>query len=339
MAGGCRSIVSLLRFLLLCVLFIFAVNLAVDIAGRFLDPGNEDVDVSNYASVNGQIVANVNLKRTPAEYDDERGIVDVGDEREEQIEKAIVPRIVHIIWFYPENTTFRFHQALCLMSVQKYVKPDRVFFWYDFKPKGAWWKFTLQSIPSLLMFHKQPPTTVFSKPVNVKEHQSDVARMDVLIKYGGIYVDLDVIALRSFDSLLKYDVTIGAETPNLLGSGVILSKRNSTFLNMWFERYRSFNDQNWNYHSGVLPMQLANRHPELIHIDWFAINRPNWFERDWLYTPGKFWDWSGNLAIHLWYQSYNVDHDPHSIRTLNTTVGEIFRYIYYGKPHILPPVT
>ena len=83
-------------------------------------------------------------------------------------------------------------------------------------------------------------------------------------------------------------------------------------------------------------MQIAQQHPNLVHIEWFSLQRPNLDERQWLYSEGKLWDWQeDNLAVHLWYREYNVEHDPNSIRSWNTTAGEIFRYIYYGDSHLL----
>ena len=70
------------------------------------------------------------------------------------------------------------------------------------------------------------------------------------------------------------------------------------FIRLWREAYADFDDSDWNRHSVVVPMRLARRHPQLVHVDWFSINRPNWDERRWLYTRGQLWDWSRNYAVH-----------------------------------------
>jgi len=86
-------------------------------------------------------------------------------------------------------------------------------------------------------------------------------------------------------------------------------------------------------------MTLARRHPYLLHVEWFSIHRPNWDERQWLYTDGLLWDWSGNFAVHLWFRTHPADvrYDPLTIRSLNTTTGEVLRHIYYGDSRLLPP--
>ena len=249
-----------------------------------------------------------------------------------------VPRVVHVLWLYSNVTKLRFHQVVSLMSVQQHIRPDRILLWHTSRPGGPWWPFLLRVCPSLLALKlpSGPPTSIYGHSVTKPEHQADIIRIQLLLQYGGIYLDLDVIVLKSFDSLLHHDVTMGAETPNLLGSGVILAKRNSTFLRIWLDKYKQFDDSRWNYLSGVVPMELARIRPDLIHIEWFSLNRPNWDERTWLYTEGKLWDWSENLAVHLWYREHGVEYDPASIRALNTTMGELFRYVYYGNSSILP---
>jgi len=254
--------------------------------------------------------------------------------------------IVHVTWFYPPRTVLRFHEAMCLLAVQRYVRPRKILLWYDTMstpPTGAWWQFARQSVAHLLPVPYQRPTSVYNRTLAVPEHQSDVVRLSVLQQFGGLYVDLDVIIIRPLHPLLSYDVVMGAETPLMLGSGFILVNRiNATFIRLWRQAYSdNFDDSDWNRHSAYVPMELAQQHPNLVHVEWFSINRPNWNERQWLYTTGKLWDWSENYAVHLWYREHptNISYDPLTIRHLNTTTAEVLRLIYYENPRLLPPVT
>ncbi|XP_001988866.2 lactosylceramide 4-alpha-galactosyltransferase [Drosophila grimshawi] len=57
-------------------------------------------------------------------------------------------------------------------------------------------------------------------------HTSDLLRLISLYRYGGIYMDMDVIVLRSLEDVpLNY---LGAETFDLLGNAVISLKPNGT---------------------------------------------------------------------------------------------------------------
>jgi len=268
-------------------------------------------------------------------------------DRDVNSDVTVTPRrdlIVHVTWFYPPRTSLRFHEAMCLLAVQRYVRPRKILLWYDAAstpPTGVWWQFARQSVAHLLPVPCQRPWSIYNRTLVVPEHQSDVVRLTVLEEFGGLYVDLDVIIVRPLDSLLSYDVIMGAETPLMLGSGFILATRtNATFVRLWRQAYAdNFDDSNWNRHSVYVPMELAKQHPNLVHVEWFSINRPNWNERHWLYTTGKLWDWSENYAVHLWYREHPADviYDPLTIRDLNTTTGEVLRLIYYEDPRFLPP--
>ena len=325
-----RSIRIIRGLLLFCALILFFI-MCLDIRESIVT----DLIVQDYSVDNGY--SSMDNSRSKGDIDTNMDKSSHQFNSEHKAEsKPVVPSLVNVIWFYPPNTTFRFHQLLSLLSVHKHIAPSIVMFWYNNMPCGAWWRFARETLPNLYLMYREPPQDVFHHDVKVVEHQSDVARLDILLKHGGIYIDLDVIIVKSLSSLLHYPVTMGAESPHLLGSGIILAEKNATFLSLWYQQYKSFDDSQWNYHSVVIPMQLAVQHPQLIHIEWFSLQRPNWDERQWLYTEGKLWAWQqDNMAVHLWYREYNVDHNPHSIRTWNTTAGEIFRYIYYGSTDIM----
>jgi len=40
-------------------------------------------------------------------------------------------------------------------------------------------------------------------------HRGDVAKLDILLEHGGIYLDYDVIVINSLDPLRRYDATLG----------------------------------------------------------------------------------------------------------------------------------
>ena len=244
--------------------------------------------------------------------------------------KPVIPEIIHFIWIYPAHTPMEFHHMICVLAAVKNIKPRGVILWKTSKPVGRWWQFVRQIVPHMALWDLKETGVLNGKNISRPEHRSDIARLDILIKHGGIYIDFDLIVLKPLNAFYAYDVTMGAESPHLLGSGLILSRKNATFLQIWRESYSSFNGNIWNYHSTKKPMELAKQYPSLIHIDWFGFHRPNWFERQWLYTEGKLWDWSENSAVHLWYRTHGRTYDPINIRCLNTTTGEILRYVYYN---------
>jgi mannosyltransferase OCH1-like enzyme len=62
--------------------------------------------------------------------------------------------------------------------------------------------------------------------------KADIARLELLYRYGGIYVDTDVEPLRPFDDLLGEDVTcfLGREDDRWLGTAVLAAAPGHPFV-------------------------------------------------------------------------------------------------------------
>lgn len=75
----------------------------------------------------------------------------------------------------------------------------------------------------------------------------------LIAEYGGIYLDHDVIVLKSLNPLRNYDVTLGREMPSLLANGVIVARQGAPFLRIWLETYRNYDRRSWAAHSTHTP--------------------------------------------------------------------------------------
>jgi len=49
------------------------------------------------------------------------------------------------------------------------------------------------------------------------EHQSDTARLQILLEMGGIYMDDDLVLLKSLDPLRSHQMVLGEENYDALG--------------------------------------------------------------------------------------------------------------------------
>lgn len=98
-----------------------------------------------------------------------------------------VPNIVHLVWFYyPKRQIFRFHQVICMLSIRKFIKPDKILFWYDMEPSGRWWHYIKGLLSNiLLMVQRRAPNKIFQHRIRVPEHKADIARLEAVIAFGG----------------------------------------------------------------------------------------------------------------------------------------------------------
>ena len=150
--------------------------------------------------------------------------------------------------------------------------------------------------------------------------------------YGGVYLDIDELLLRPLEPLRKYEYTQGYEETDLLGSQLILSKKNATFLHRWYDSYKNDYKPSWEYNALNIPAILAKNHPRLIHVEGFNFTRPNWPNRQLIYKGN--YDWSTNYGMHLFVRDYKKETTEDIIRTLNTTIGAVCRHVLFGNKEL-----
>jgi len=254
-----------------------------------------------------------------------------------------IPDIVHFISFGCRQ--FRIHHYLSFLSVIFQQNPESILLHTNCESgyldeSGYWNSVQMIAGEKLKMIHMDPPLEIFSHQINVVEHQSDVARLYVLLRYGGIYLDDDVILLKSLNRLIdENEFIIGEENYDALANSILMSSNNAWFLKKWFQEYKYFNDDIWSHHSCFVPWGLAKLFPDTVSVQRENLLRPNWEE---LYlTFKKKYDWSNNYAIHLYARyltqvdKFDGDRTIEEFLHLDTTYGEIARYTLFGDKRLV----
>lgn len=225
----------------------------------------------------------------------------------------MIPKIVHLCFGMDPSfggIPWSLVHYVCVRSVKERIRPDEIFFYYQYLPEGPWWHLTAPLVRCVPIV---APTVIAGNPLLHPAHRADVVRLEKLIELGGIYVDCDVLVLHSFDSLLANACVIGqqaSDTPEVpagLCNAVLLAEPRASFLLRWHDAYASFRsrgrDQYWDEHSVRLPWQLALKHPnEITVLPFDAFHWPTWTERDLalIYRSTDSIDTPRTLAHHLW---------------------------------------
>jgi glycosyltransferase involved in cell wall biosynthesis len=239
----------------------------------------------------------VGSKRFPTDVS--REIVNTGLAK---MESTKIPRIVHFVFGMEKGAVFGLVQYLAVASASRTLHPEHIYLHYVHLPTGFYWDM-LTGVVEVRRIEEID--SIFGQPVTHYAHKADVARLRALLEFGGIYLDLDMISLSSFDHLLNYDFVMGQEGEDGrigLCNAVILASKESKFLKIWYESYSSFNSSLWNYHSVLLPNEIAAKYPSEIkilgHTSFFW---PLWDKKalDIMYTKHNY-DYKDNLAVHLW---------------------------------------
>lgn len=203
----------------------------------------------------------------------------------------MIPKIVHFIFgLKPDfgNKGFSYIHYLSVITAHKIIKPHRIYFHYEYEPVGFWW----DRAKKFVSLNKvKAPDSIFGNKINAFQHKADVLRLQILKEMGGIYLDIDLIVLNSFDNLLQHKNVMGIEPSQGLCNAVILCEKDSSFINAWYNSYNSFQSCRWNYHSIQMPFKIAHTMRDEIKIEsYYSFFYP--FYKD-------------NAQYHLW----GVKHD------------------------------
>ena len=191
---------------------------------------------------------------------------------------------------------------VCIRSAVEQIRPDAVSFYLQNEPSGPWWDITR---PLVDVVSIDAPTHIFGRPVNHYAHKADVVRLEQLIRHGGIYLDADVIVHAPFDPLLDNSVVMGLEGAGGLCNAVILAEADAPFMTEWYDQYRTFDEAQWNWHSVILPFELAQRYgPEVKRLPEKAFFSPDWQAKGIhaLFGARNRPGVRGDFANHLWEQ-------------------------------------
>nr|CAB3262880.1 uncharacterized protein LOC100184557 [Phallusia mammillata] len=242
-----------------------------------------------------------------------------------------IPNIIHFIWFSCRK--FRVHHYISLLSAWKFQSPELILFHTTCEPKGYYWDSFKSFVgDTLKIVQRTPPLQVWGKPVRKVEHMSDVARLQILLEVGGIYMDDDLVVLKSLNPLRKSEMVLGEENYDAVANSIIMANKDSWFLRRWYQEYLSFNDSRWSDSSCFVPWSLWQLFPDTIQVVKEKMLRPNWEEIRLIYH--ELWDWHNSYTMHL-YSRFMLsmegtqERNLKELSILNTTYGQIARYVIW----------
>jgi len=174
-------------------------------------------------------------------------------------DNLVIPNIVHMIKL--DDRPLTQYTFLGILTIFSKIKPKILFLHSIYEPHGHFWSLLVSEYADRLFIMKiNEPISIFSHLPKAKDyaHKSDIVRMNILKQMGGIYIDTDIIILKSFDDLrANQSISLGLQTDKNFCNGVIIAHRTSKFLSKWYDGYKSADfDKCWDCHSVVYPSQL-----------------------------------------------------------------------------------
>lgn len=136
----------------------------------------------------------------------------------------IIPNIIHYILF--DKSALDFSAYLSVLSSLKFQNPDNIYLHTnEINFKGDNWDKLLEinkTQPFITINYIAKPTHVYGQLISSKFHASDIARIQILQKWGGIYLDTDTVVLKNLDKFRNFEMVIGWPKNEYMGTQVFI---------------------------------------------------------------------------------------------------------------------
>lgn len=249
----------------------------------------------------------------------------------------MIPNIVHFNYgLMKQEDDFLFVYYIAVLSCKLINDPDKIYFHYHYEPKGHWWKKTKELVDPIKI---DVPLSIGTKPLKKVAHKSDIARMQALKKYGGIYLDIDTICVRSYKDLLHNKFFIANEITESgknmgLCNAIMGTEPESSFITDWWNNYEEYFDpEGWQEASTYLPLKLSKQNTNLTILKPSNFLLPSWESIELIFEkPNNISD--DLIVLHYWNQIsikkylQNIKNFDWVINNTHTLYGKILLNLF-----------
>lgn len=178
----------------------------------------------------------------------------------------MIPNIIHYIYgLNNEQEYFPLMYYISIISSIKFLNPEQIFFWYSNEPIGKWWDLTKQIvIPVPIPFPDYAyDNDGYRKYINNYKSRCDLIKLEALLKYGGIYLDLDTLIIKPIN--VYFASLLAIKQNDSLLSYFIATEPNHTFIQDWQKDYViTYKPRTSDVARFNLPAKLIDSYPECI---------------------------------------------------------------------------
>lgn len=173
---------------------------------------------------------------------------------------------------------FEIYHYLAVISAYYIHEPDNIYIYVDIEPVNNLYWDIIKNYVEIRYVHKF--NTFRDVDIIYPQYVADILRLQILIKHGGIYLDIDNLSIKKFDMLDKkfvmgastlldweidgefYNVDVFDESNidniEAMSNSIIMSEPHNPFLIKWYDCIHQYmsEDFSWAYHAVCLPRIL-----------------------------------------------------------------------------------
>ena len=244
------------------------------------------------------------------------------------------PPLVHYVKLGVKELQLNFLEYTSVLSVYKFLKPDKITFYTYHSLHGKYWNKIKQWKNIVIELRLIPPINKLGgKPVKFIEHVADYWKLYMVYKYGGLALDFDVVILNG--ARLKHlqsmsECVLAAQTEYING-GFYSCIPNSIFILTIIENYhKDYRPSSWLYNISYYSLHLLTSKKSTkchnVYVDGTICISPDYpYRMNWL-KPNKV-AWRNKTAAHYFVKK-QVPHVGEDILKANYSLAEMMKYVH-----------
>lgn len=247
----------------------------------------------------------------------------------------MIPNNIYFVYGLKiQKSEMLFVHYLAVLSSKLINNPDNIYFYYHYEPFGKWWD-NIKNIVTTIKI--DIPLKWGDEPIHHYAHAADFIRMDILFKYGGVYMDIDTISINPYNKYLSHKFVIGKQTrPVGLSNAIMMSEPKTEFLKLWLDNYPDYfkstppGTKHWDLASIKLPYKLSESFDSkyITILDSEVFCNPNWDQCEMIFEKNNNIN-DKLITLHLWETSsinylkniHNFSWFPKNSHTLYGKIG------------------
>lgn len=229
----------------------------------------------------------------------------------------MIPNIFHFINIGPRE--FNMMHFLAIYTAKIHNNPDKIYVYVDHEQKNNIYWHILKDLGVIYEFIIAPTEHKGIK-LDSYQYKADIIRMEKLLEFGGIYMDLDVLSFKSLGRFLDNKVVLGCEKSSnpesydindfdSITNAIIMTEPNNSYIRKWYDEIgNNLVNKPWAYHAVCLPKDIlmAENNNFDVHLEKMNTFMPFCFRSTYIWTDcDKVLD---SYTCHLWETIWNRDY-------------------------------
>lgn len=180
--------------------------------------------------------------------------------------KNNIPKIIHIV--YINQRPLQSYNYKCIQSIINHMKNYRIIIHNDIEPESEEWN-KIKSYPNVEINKINRYKSYKSYTIHYVQYETDIIRLEMLYKYGGIYLDTDIFLFKNFENILNGSpVYYNTEMKDVLTNCVLISEPNNEFIKTLLDNiHLAIQTDSWAWHIRDFPKILIENNLNTYNVE------------------------------------------------------------------------